>query len=994
MSSQFYFIMLLTAIVSFTGAESVGVAATKKVFTCTTSQRTRLTVQLQWTKQAQFAGIYTALERGYYNHACLDVIVLSGGPSVDVMFGVEKGSTHLLFNQPSVVLNMFNKSYAERQANSSCFSPVTDLVLVSQVMQRNPFRLASLATSGITSFQDLRDRVVGVWPGFEFETRPALHLQQPSMEPGTDYDESTVWFSVEPLFDGSVDALPVMEFNELGQLVSRRREGSLTDIYSLSDFTLLNPETAGGAMLSSGIYASRKWLDADPVNRPAVERFLFATLRGHIAARVDEAGSVALSFAGEDFQRYMARSLNRHVWPAPHGFGMTTQAAWDRTVTLHTSSASFVPGDNISMAYADRVDLSMMEAALAMALEDGTDVIAAEYDEPILPLCAEGDSVSVCRDDDELAAAVIAVPVTIFVMMLVVAAVGGTIVAKRMVAQRQQYLKIYGDNALAQSLARAVMLWDMEVLGELRSLRAPTRLQRRFMAIADQLVTIRPYIPASVIGILQETAKGEAEECQSDASASVAPSRVSGRMHARAAAKARSSTHLSVVSDAASSSGSKVRRPHSRTRSHGSNGSGSRATKSDTGTTHRGDGDQLAMQAKDRLSVGMSMRSAVVAVVKIFGTELLPPTGTHSFSALYAAVLEVAMRSAGLAGVVSVGPDSLLMATWNSATVCSTACDGALTFADMFAAGARPILEAFAEGTGSCLGVGGLRVGVGIARQDVRVGIVGTATRMQHVTPIVPRLAEGLARYAAAIAPAKAAVYTLVNGAAMHGAGSAHLLVLRGLVSWCQSVSSTRLGESWATQPRTSGDGLCVARVATNTSVMPVYVPMGHLHVREDEWMYQLDSVRQARAPLDAFNDVYSAVLGVNPMDPSLSVHGRTVPSAQDLAPVSQLVALAGESLRVRFEPDHFVEDLGWLRAGLQGGGGERAEPVMLILALSRAASLTNPDLACGLHGDGARERTCSPPRRRSAVQTPAFSTESPPASTTELRPVSCESFV
>ena len=39
-------------------------------------------LQLQWVTQAQFAGYYVALEKGFYSDEDLDVTVLSGGPDI------------------------------------------------------------------------------------------------------------------------------------------------------------------------------------------------------------------------------------------------------------------------------------------------------------------------------------------------------------------------------------------------------------------------------------------------------------------------------------------------------------------------------------------------------------------------------------------------------------------------------------------------------------------------------------------------------------------------------------------------------------------------------------------------------------------------------------------------------------------------------------------------------------------------------------------------
>src|SRR5580698_9768986 len=52
----------------------------------------RVSIQLKWKHQFQFAGYYAALERGFYRDAGLDVSIREGGPDIDVAEAVAGGS--------------------------------------------------------------------------------------------------------------------------------------------------------------------------------------------------------------------------------------------------------------------------------------------------------------------------------------------------------------------------------------------------------------------------------------------------------------------------------------------------------------------------------------------------------------------------------------------------------------------------------------------------------------------------------------------------------------------------------------------------------------------------------------------------------------------------------------------------------------------------------------------------------------------------------------
>ena len=43
----------------------------------------KLTLQLKWVTQAQFAGYYVAKDKGYYKDVGLDVTIKAGGPDIN-----------------------------------------------------------------------------------------------------------------------------------------------------------------------------------------------------------------------------------------------------------------------------------------------------------------------------------------------------------------------------------------------------------------------------------------------------------------------------------------------------------------------------------------------------------------------------------------------------------------------------------------------------------------------------------------------------------------------------------------------------------------------------------------------------------------------------------------------------------------------------------------------------------------------------------------------
>jgi ABC-type nitrate/sulfonate/bicarbonate transport system substrate-binding protein len=64
----------------------------------------KVSLQLKWLHQFQFAGYYAALEQGFYRDAGLEVEIRQGGPNVDAMKAIEEGKADFGVCTTSVLL--------------------------------------------------------------------------------------------------------------------------------------------------------------------------------------------------------------------------------------------------------------------------------------------------------------------------------------------------------------------------------------------------------------------------------------------------------------------------------------------------------------------------------------------------------------------------------------------------------------------------------------------------------------------------------------------------------------------------------------------------------------------------------------------------------------------------------------------------------------------------------------------------------------------------
>lgn len=102
-----------------------------------------LRLQLKWTHQFQFAGIYAALAQGYYRDAGIDLHILEGGPEIDPVGVVTGGRAEFGIGNSSLVI--------ERTAGAP-------IMVVAPIFQHSPFVILTRTGVGLDVPRDLAGR--------------------------------------------------------------------------------------------------------------------------------------------------------------------------------------------------------------------------------------------------------------------------------------------------------------------------------------------------------------------------------------------------------------------------------------------------------------------------------------------------------------------------------------------------------------------------------------------------------------------------------------------------------------------------------------------------------------------------------------------------------------------------------------------------------------------------------------------------------------------
>jgi NitT/TauT family transport system substrate-binding protein len=285
---------------------------------------TRVTLQLKWVTQAQFAGYYCAQAKGYYRDADLDVTLKPGGPQITPAQEVAAGRAEFGISWLPSLLAIRAKG--------------VDLVNIAQVMRRSGTTEITWKESGITSIAQLRGKRVAVWLGGN-EDELFAALTKNGINPR---DPRQVTIIPQGLDMGlflqrKVDAAAAMTYNELAQVLETTNPAT-GKLFQLSDLNVITMESAGTAMLQGGIVVRGGWLRSKK-NQETARRFLEASFKGWIYCRdhPKEAVEVVLQNAptlGRGHQSWQMNEINALIWPVPRGIGLMDPVAFQRTTRI------------------------------------------------------------------------------------------------------------------------------------------------------------------------------------------------------------------------------------------------------------------------------------------------------------------------------------------------------------------------------------------------------------------------------------------------------------------------------------------------------------------------------------------------------------------------------------------------------------------------------------------------------------------------------------
>ena len=275
----------------------------------------KVTLQLKWVTQAQFAGYYVAKEKGFYDEVNLDVEIKPGGPDIAPPQVIAGGGA-------DVIIDWMPSALASREKG-------VPLVNIAQPFKSSGMMLTCRKDTGITKPEDFKGKTLGVW--FFGNEYPFLSwMSQLGISTDGGSDGVTVLkqgFNVDPILQKQADCISTMTYNEYWQVIDA---GIPAD-----ELVVFKYEDEGVSTLEDGLYVLEDNLK-DAAFADKMARFVKASMKGWAWAREnsDDAAMIVLDndATGAQTEKHQKRMMGEINKLTEGSDGSLDPADYQRTV--------------------------------------------------------------------------------------------------------------------------------------------------------------------------------------------------------------------------------------------------------------------------------------------------------------------------------------------------------------------------------------------------------------------------------------------------------------------------------------------------------------------------------------------------------------------------------------------------------------------------------------------------------------------------------------
>lgn len=278
-----------------------------------------VTLQLKSAAQAQFAGYFVALDKGFYRQQGLSVTIRPGADSIVPERVVASGSAQFGVDWLTALLVARENGVA--------------IVNIAQIFQASGMRLVTFRSSHINSIKDFKRHTIGVWKSGNEYAFYALMYKDHLWPPSHYMTISPQPFTMTPFLNHTLDVAHAMSYDGLGIVLESGIKKSQLKIF---DYNKL-----GVSVLEDGIFSTPSYLHS---HAGIAAKFLRASIKGWqwAVAHPTLAGQISFRHTpglpgGEYQQIYMARQVASLIQYGPglhHSIGYMDPASFHRTWSI------------------------------------------------------------------------------------------------------------------------------------------------------------------------------------------------------------------------------------------------------------------------------------------------------------------------------------------------------------------------------------------------------------------------------------------------------------------------------------------------------------------------------------------------------------------------------------------------------------------------------------------------------------------------------------
>ena len=210
----------------------------------------KITLQLNWLNQFQFAGYYMAKEKGFYKDVNLDVQIKESNFNTDVIKEIESKNADFAVGRSSLIIEKINGK---------------DIVALCAIYQESPLILLVKKDSNITSVKDLRNKKIMITPDARYSA-PVLAMLSANELTINDFRIQKHSFDINDLINRKTDAMASYISNEPILLNEKGIE-----------YTIFNPKDFGFDLYSDILFSSSEYIKNNP---KLTKEFYEASLKG------------------------------------------------------------------------------------------------------------------------------------------------------------------------------------------------------------------------------------------------------------------------------------------------------------------------------------------------------------------------------------------------------------------------------------------------------------------------------------------------------------------------------------------------------------------------------------------------------------------------------------------------------------------------------------------------------------------------------------------